>query len=199
MVRKLVATVVLGLLAASCHTITEELPTTTTGQPTTQGPIPIVVVPVPAVTPQPTPAATPTPAPAPGNPTATPTPRPPSAGSCNLGSGNGSGNGCPFEQARFQDVVERAIDNVIRNNPSLFDKSKNRCDQGCPLVRDTDGYWDAVTDEVRRLGYCATNDGEELAVKNSNSFNDQYDLINSEGFVRRGTGSYRSTCYPAWF
>jgi hypothetical protein len=56
-----------------------------------------------------------------------------------------------------------------------------------------------VTDEVRRLGYCATNDGEELAVKNSNSFNDQYDIINSEGFVRRGAGSYRSTCYPAWF
>lgn len=199
MVRKLAATVVLGLLAASCHTITEELPTSTTGQPTAPGPIPVIVVPVPVVTPQPTPAPTPTPAPAPGNPTATPTPAPPSGQTCSLGRGTGSGNGCPFEQARFQDVVERAIDNVIRNNPSLFDKSKNRCDQGCPFVRDTDGYWDAVTDEVRRLGYCATNDGEELAVKNSNSFNDQYDIINSEGFVRRGTGSYRSTCYPAWF
>jgi len=39
MVRKLAAIVVLGLLAASCHTITEELPTTTTGQPVQQGPI----------------------------------------------------------------------------------------------------------------------------------------------------------------
>ena len=157
------------------------------------------MVPVPAVTPQPTPAARGHARSRPRRSDRHPTPRPPSAGSCNLGNGNGSGNGCPFEQARFQDVVERAIDNVIRNNPSLFDKSKNRCDQGCPFVRDTDGYWDAVTDEVRRLGYCATNDGEELAVKNSNSFNDQYDIINSEGFVRRGTGSYRSTCYPAWF
>lgn len=105
----------------------------------------------------------------------------------------------PLRASAVPGVVERAIDNAIRNNPSLFDKSKNRCDQGCPFVRDTDGYWDAVTDEVRRLGYCATNDGEELAVKNSNSFNDQYDIINSEGFVRRGTGAYRSTCYPAWF
>ena len=197
MVRKLAVTVLLGLLAASCHTITEELPTSQTPQPTTQGPIPIVVVPVPAVTPQPTPAATPTPAP--GNPTATPTPAPPSGQTCSLGRGNGSGDGCPFERARFQEVVERAIDNVIRNNPSLFDKSKDRCVQGCPFVRDSDGYWDAITAEVRRLGYCATNDGEELAVKNSNSFNDQYDIINSEGFVRRGTGAYRSTCYPAWF
>jgi hypothetical protein len=198
MVRKLMAMVVLSLSAASCHTITEELPTQpktpTTAAP---APIPVIVVPVPAVTPTPAPAATPTPAPAPGAPA--PTPRPPSAVSCSLGNGNGSGNGCPFERARFQEAVERAIDNVIRNNPSLFDKSKDRCVQGCPFVRDTDGYWDAVTDEVRRLGYCATNDGEELAIKNSNSFNDQYDIINSEGFVRRGTGSYRATCYPAWF
>ncbi|HEY8148199.1 MAG TPA: hypothetical protein VIK51_04665 [Vicinamibacteria bacterium] len=198
MVRKLMAMVVLSLSAASCHTITEELPTQpktpTTAAP---APIPVIVVPVPAVTPTPTPAATPTPAPAPGTPT--PAPAPPSGQACSLGRGNGSGSDCPLERARFQEVVERAIDNVIRNNPSLFDKSKDRCVQGCPFVRDTDGYWDAVTDEVRRLGYCATNDGEELAVKNSNSFNDQYDIINSEGFVRRGTGSYRATCYPAWF
>ena len=197
MVRKLAAIAMLGLLAASCHTITEELPTSTTKQPTTVAPIPVIVVPVPVVTPQPTPTPAATPAPDPGAPAATP--RPPSAGSCSLGRGNGSGNDCPFERARFQEVVERAIDNVIRNNPSLFDKSKNRCDQGCPFVRDTDGYWDAVTDEVRRLGYCATNDGEELAVKNTNAWNDQYDIIAGSGYVRRGAGSYRSTCHPAWF
>jgi hypothetical protein len=197
MVRKLIATVVLGLLAASCHTITEELPTQPKTPTNAPAPIPVIVVPVPAVTPTPTPAATPTPAPAPGTPT--PAPAPPSGQTCSLGRGNGSGNGCPLERATFQEAVERAIDNVIRNNPSLFDKSKDRCVQGCPFVRDTNGYWDAVTNEIRRLGYCATNDGEELAVKNSNSFNDQYDIINSEGFVRRGAGSYRATCYPAWF
>ena len=49
----------------------------------------------------------------------------------------------------------------------------NRCPQGCPRVLNPDGYWVAVTNEMRRLGYCAINDGEELAVKN--------------------------TCYPAWF
>ena len=197
MVRKLIVTVVLGLSIASCHTITEELPTQPKTPTNAPAPIPVIVVPVPAVTPTPTPAATPTPAPAPGTPT--PAPAPPSGQTCSLGRGNGSGNGCPLERARFQEAVERAIDNVIRNNPSLFDKSKDRCVQGCPFVRDTNGYWDAVTNEIRRLGYCATNDGEELAVKNSNSFNDQYDIINSEGFVRRGAGSYRATCYPAWF
>src|ERR1700704_4191760 len=197
MVRKLIVTVVLGLSVASCHTITEELPTQPKTPTNAPAPIPVIVVPVPAVTPTPTPAATPTPAPAPGTPT--PAPAPPSGQTCSLGRGNGSGNGCPLERARVQEAVERAIDNVIRNNPSLFDKSKDRCVQGCPFVRDTNGYWDAVTNEIRRLGYCATNDGEELAVKNSNSFNDQYDIINAEGFVRRGAGSYRATCYPAWF
>ena len=67
------------------------------------------------------------------------------------------------------------------------------------MVLNPDAYWNAVTAEVERLGYCATNDGEELAVKNSNSFNDQYDIIQGAGYVRRGAGSYRSTCYPAWF
>ena len=66
-------------------------------------------------------------------------------------------------------------------------------------VLDSDGYWDAVTNEMRALGYCAVNDGEELAVKNTNSWNDQYDIISGDGIVRRGAGSYRSTCHPAWF
>jgi hypothetical protein len=203
MVRQSVAAFAVVLLATACHTISEELPGPSNPTPigSGQAPIPVVVVPVPVITPTPPTTAAPTPNPNPANPTPAPTsnPNPPAGRSCSLGNGNGSGNGCPMERARFQDDVERAIDNAIRNNPSLFDMSKNRCAQGCPFVRNTDGYWAAVTTEIRRLGYCATNDGKELAVKNSNSFNDQYDIINAEGFVRRGTGSYRATCYPAWF
>ena len=36
-------------------------------------------------------------------------------------------------------------------------------------------------------------------MKNTNAWNDQYDIISGDGYIRRGTGSYRSTCYPAWF
>lgn len=197
MVRQNVAMVTLAVLATACHTITEELPKPSQGV-TGPAPIPVIVVPVPVLTPTPPPAAAPTPTPAP-NTAPTPAPPPPSSRSCGLGAGNGSGNDCPFERARFQEDVERAIDNTIRNNPSLFDRSKDRCAQGCPFVRNTDGYWDAVTSEMRLLGYCAVNDGKELAVKNTNAFNDQYDIINAEGFIRRGAGSYRATCYPAWF
>jgi hypothetical protein len=186
-------------LLLACHTITEDVPQTTRGNPTLPGSIPVIVVPVPQVTPVPTPtpvAGNPTPAP--NNPTPAPTPRPPSS-TCALGRGNGSGANCPYERARFAEDVERAIDIVIRDYPQLFNMRDNRCPQGCPFVRDTDGYWEAVTNEMRRMGYCATHDGEELAVKNSNAFNDQYDIISGDGYIRRGGGAYRSTCYPAWF
>ena len=50
------------------------------------------------------------------------------------------------------------------------------------------------------MGYCTAYDGEELAVKKVNAFNDQYDILLAEGFIRReDTGAYRATCYPAWF
>ena len=48
-------------------------------------------------------------------------------------------------------------------------------------------------------GLCGFYDGEELGVKGTNAFNDQYDIVTSDMFVRRQLGSYRSTCYPAWF
>lgn len=192
MVQRLAAMAVLACLGVSCHTVHEDLPEPGRG-PAAPAPIPVVVVPVPAATPAPPPAA---PAPNPGTPTPAPTP---AGQGCGLSSGGGSGNACPYERASFQGDVERAIDNVIRSHPHLFNMNDNRCPQGCPFVRDSDGYWAAVTNEMRRLGYCAVNDGEELAVKSTNSWNDQYDIISGDGYIRRGFGSYRSTCYPAWF
>ena len=36
--------------------------------------------------------------------------------------------------------------------------------------------------EVRSEGACATWDGEELAIKRTNDFNDQYDILTFENF-----------------
>jgi hypothetical protein len=36
-------------------------------------------------------------------------------------------------------------------------------------------------------------------VKSSNDFNDQFDVLTFEMFLRRENGSYRTTCRPAWF
>ena len=42
--------------------------------------------------------------------------------------------------------------------------------------------------QVSRRGYCAIYDGEELAVKNSDDFNEQYDILSASqrGALRRG-------------
>jgi hypothetical protein len=52
---------------------------------------------------------------------------------------------------------------------------------------------------LEERGLCSAWDGEELAVKNTNDWNDQYDILTAELFLRRQEGAYRSTCYPAWF
>ena len=62
-----------------------------------------------------------------------------------------------------------------------------------------DQYVNRVAELVTKNWLCGHYDGEELAVKNSNSFNDQYDIFTSDGYIRRQLGSYRSTCRPAWF
>jgi len=195
MVRKAAVIAVLVTLSLACHTVIEDPPARQ--QPTAPAPVPIVIVPIPVVSQAPVPA--PTSAPTGGGPTPTPAPTSPPAGACGLPPGTGSGNSCPYQHPSFQDAVELAIDRAIQHHPSLFNMNDSRCPQGCPRVLDSDGYWDAVTSEIRGLGYCATNDGEELAVKNTNNFNDQYDIISGDGYIRRGAGAYRSTCYPAWF
>ena len=52
---------------------------------------------------------------------------------------------------------------------------------------------------VNAAGFCARWDGEELGVKNTNSFDEQYDILLADNHARRGLGSYKGSCYPANF
>jgi len=183
----------------ACTTITEEQPGRRNPVPTGPGPIPVVVVPVPVPNaPTPTPAATPTP-----DPAATPAPAPPqgpSAQSCPLPAGTGAGTDCPFVSPSFLREVEAALTAVVAENPQWFDLTKTRggC-ENCYRVLRPDQYVTRVAELITRDGICGHYDGEELAVKNTNAFNDQYDIFTSDGYIRRQFGSYRSTCRPAWF
>src|SRR5262249_18723185 len=56
-------------------------------------------------------------------------------------------------------------------------------------------YRDTVVDNLRKAGYCALNDGEEIAMKKTNDFSEQYDILSSGGNVLR---AYMATCRPAW-
>jgi hypothetical protein len=188
----------LALTLCTCTTITEDLPNRKDPTPTGPGAIPVVVVPVPVpAAPTPTPAATPTPAPA---ATPTPAPPPPAAQSCPLPPGPGAGTDCPYEQPSFLKQVEAALDAVVQENPQWFDLNNTRggCDN-CYFVKKPDQYVNRVAELITKNGICGHYDGEELAVKNSNAFNDQYDIFTSDGYIRRQYGSYRSTCKPAWF
>ncbi len=202
--RRLLSLPVVAVLAlTACQTITEELPQPNgpTGVVAGGPQIPVVVVPI--VLPSPT-SVTPAPAPgggdgAPAPAPAPPAPNTPSSGQCSLSRGTGSGNSCPRESPTFLREVEAAIDQLIRDEPNLFNKGKTAGCGTCYEVRDWTRYTQRMAQVITRNGICGHYDGEELAVKDRNSFNDQFDILTSGGFIRRELGSYRSTCHPAWF
>jgi hypothetical protein len=182
------------VLAVACTTITEELPgdedTLTPSTVPTAVP-PVIVIPVPAPTPTPATPATPGPGP---NPAPTPGPQ----GTCPLPPGSWNEN-CSMQAQSFLGRVEAAIDEVIATDPGAFDTSRTRGCANCYFVRDPTRYVNRVAQAITKNGVCGYYDGEELAVKNTNNFNDQYDILTSDMFIRRQGGSYRSTCRPAWF
>jgi hypothetical protein len=184
------------LAVLGCKTITEELPTTSsTGNPTVNVPIPVVVTPVDIPQPQnPAPAATPTPS---GNepaPTATPTPSDTPgtpASSCAPAPAPGNEK-CPREgSSDFLGAVEAAYDLVIAEHPNWFSSDKTRVN-----LSEDEWAW-AVVGALRRRGYCAGLYGEEVSVRTSRAYSENFDVVTSTGIIRRGANTYRSTCYPA--
>jgi hypothetical protein len=190
------ALAVSALLLGACQTLYEELPGGTGGTPistpTPSGPgTAVTPTPTPSASATPTPQATPTPA-----PTATPPPQ--TSAGCGLPPGTWSGQACPYLSPSFLRDVDAAIDRVVSKQPGLFNLNDRRGDKGY-YVRDGDAFHLAVVRELEAVGLCATFDGEEIGVKDTNASNDQYDIHLSTGHIRRGDGMYRSTCRPAWF
>lgn len=134
-------------------------------------------------------------------PETTPPAHPPPAGQqgCNLPPGTGSGQSCPRLTSSYLPEVERSLDRLVHRRPEIFDLQSTRGCGECYRVHDVDAYIQEMLAEVRSEGACAIWDGEELAVKRTNDFNDQYDILTFENFIRRDHGSYRATCAPAWF
>ena|SRR5687768_1378321 len=190
--------VLIGLTFAACHTITEELPADRAPVNPVSAPIapPVIVIPVPTVTPPP---AAPAPT-TPGNPApANPAPGDGGGGTCPLPAGTFNEN-CSMQAQTFLARVEAAIDEVVHTDPQAFNLSRTRGGCGnCYQVVDPTRYVNRVAQAITKNGVCGYYDGEELGVKSSNAFNDQFDILTSDMFIRRQGGSYRSTCRPAWF
>jgi hypothetical protein len=188
-----------------CHTITEDLPTKPSDSkgPTVTVPVPVVVTPVDIPTPT-TPAPS-KPTPAPGTPNPTPTPD-----GGNGGGGDGGNDGptqgqscapahagnerCGTEGSDFLGAVDNAIVQVVKKRPSWFSKDGNTW----KLVGTDEKTYDwAVIDQLRQNGLCAGLYAEEVSVRKSPSYSENFDILTSNHTVRRGEGSYRSTCHPA--
>jgi hypothetical protein len=90
--------------------------------------------------------------------------------------------------------VNLAIDRVIATRQELFNMTDLA--GGNPRVLDRDAYWMAVKAELEKQGVCTIIEKEEFAVKNTNDFNEQWNLWTSTGFVRR---RYVTSCSPSWF
>ena len=131
--------------------------------------------------------------------TPTPPPPPPPAAAVGCGAGPGTYNdNCARLSPAFLGDVDAAIDRVVARRPDLFNLDDARGPGGY-FVRDSDAYYHEVLVELRQAGFCAVADHGEVAVKVDNTLNDQFHIMISTGYIRRGEASYRGTCRPAWF
>jgi hypothetical protein len=148
----------------------------------------------PSSGPTPVPTATPSTAPTP-----TPTPSPTPALGCPAGKGDAQAT-CFRSQPNFLDGVDAAIEKLVQEHPEYF----NLNDQASPggyRVLNEDAYWEGVVRNLQQAGFCAEPDITRtvVQVKRANDFSDEYDIITASGFIRRGQGSYVTTCTPASF
>jgi hypothetical protein len=181
------APVLAAAALAGCQlTTTDETPTA----PSSPAPLSI-----PVILPTPTPAPAPTPGP---NPTPEPTPTPAPSGSCGLPESNPANPVCTDESALLFGPVDEALTWVTKAYPSLFDFNDKKCDN-CYYIKDPDRFFEVVVKRLGSQGVCALAGGDEIGVKNTNAFSEQFDLVLWSNHMRRGPGSYRGICRPAIF
>jgi hypothetical protein len=141
----------------------------------------------------PTPTAVATPA-----RVATPTPAPaatPQAFSCHLPVMADLHNHCPKLESQLLGYVNNAVDTVQQKRPELFDFTDVRGES--IRVLDRQKYQTAVVAAINAQGgVCAADNNEEIQVKVSNDFNEQFNIWTSAGYTRR---AYITTCFPAQF
>ena len=190
--RVTLATCAFLLIAASpaCKKLDQvDVPATNPNPPVGNLPSPqpggTVVVGNPNPTPPPPPSSSPG-----SSPAATPgsTPQSPNSATCSL-STMPEGSPCRAETPSFQVQIESAQAEVQRNRPDLFEGGR---------VRSEDAYVQEVARVLRTRGLCAAQGGpkDEVAVKNTNDWNDQYDIVLSSG---QTWTSYQVTCRPSRF
>ena len=138
--------------------------------------------PVPLVSPSPSPSAL------------------PPAGSCPLGKGTAGAPCNRLALGQFYAQIDAVVAAVIQERPQLFDLTRH-VGTGAYLVRAPEVFQEEVVRRLQATGLCAYYDftRELLQVKDSDESSEDYALMLPNGHLRRGEGSYVSTCSPASF
>jgi hypothetical protein len=139
-------------------------------------------------------APDPTPSPVGGGENAT-------ASTCPIGKGDPTAS-CSKSSPQLLAAVEAAIDRLVREQPQLFNLQEEAGENtGQYRVLSAEGYLDGLIANLRAAGLCAerTLDRERLVVKSTNTFSEEWDVLSSSGFIRRGSNSHVHTCTPASF
>jgi hypothetical protein len=143
----------------------------------------------PTAAPQPTPTPTPKPSPTPNL-----------LPGCGLAPLPDLHNQCPQLRPEYYGAVDDAIKATFKEHPELFDFTVVKGGGIYSFkVLDRRKYTGAVVEKLHSYGYCAVDQKEEIAVKKTQVFNEQYNIWTSDGFVRLPPGAYETTCFPAQF
>jgi hypothetical protein len=129
-------------------------------------------------------AATTTPA-----PTASPTPQNGVRG-CNLPPLAQPGGACTMDGPIFLSQVDAAVNLLKTQRPDLFNGNS---------INSPGQFYLGVIANLEAKGLCAAFDGEEIQVKNTQDYSEQYHLMTSGRILRWGDVTYRATCRPAAF
>jgi hypothetical protein len=121
---------------------------------------------------------------------------PPTVGGCRLGGSRAIA--CGREpSSRFLDVMEATIGQLTQTRPDLVDANDGK--SGGHKVKNVNGFLQAVVDSLNSQGYCGFWDGEEMGIKKTNDVSEHLDILTGDDYTRYGFGTYRGSCYPAYF
>jgi len=123
-----------------------------------------------------------------------PTPPPPVGFVCPLPPSSNPADYCPKLPGKLNAYVNAAIDQVLIKKPELF--NFNDMLGGNPKVLDRQKYHEAVKLELEAQGVCTKIEVEEMAIKITNDYNEQWNIWSSSGYVMR---KIVTTCIPAWW
>jgi hypothetical protein len=105
---------------------------------------------------------------------------------------------CPRPDPVLWQQVDAAIDKAVREHPALFDLNEDK-GGGSYKVLDRARYHEEVVRNLHAQNICAIIELEEIAVKTTNAWNEQYNIWVSDGHIRHGPRAHITTCFPATF